>query len=119
MKIGVLGTGMVGEAIGTKLVQLGHYVTMGSRTPDNPNAGRWAKKNGVNASQGTFRDAAAMSELVFLCTKGEATLDVIQSAGAAAFQEKVVVDVSNPLDFSHGLFSSLLICNTDSLGEEV
>ena len=119
MKIGVLGTGMVGEAIGTKLVQLGHHVTMGSRTPDNPNAGRWAKKNGVNASQGTFADAAGLSELVFLCTKGEATLGVIQSAGAAAFQEKVVVDVSNPLDFSHGLPPSLLICNTDSLGEQV
>src|ERR1043166_3482203 len=119
MKIGVLGTGMVGEAIGTKLVQMGHHVTMGSRTPDNPNAGRWAKRNGVNASQGTFADAAGLSELVFLCTKGEATLGVIQSAGAAAFQEKVVVDVSNPLDFSHGMPPSLLICNTNSLGEEV
>src|ERR1043166_7238699 len=119
MKIGVLGTGMVGEAIGTKLVQMGHHVTMGSRTPDNPNAGRWAKRNGVNASQGTFADAAGLSELVFLCTRGEATPGVIQSAGAAAFQEKVVVDVSNPLDFSHGMPPSLLICNTDSLGEEV
>src|ERR1043165_688997 len=119
MKIGVLGTGMVGEAIGTKLVQMGHHVTMGSRTPDNPNAGRWAKRNGINASQGTFADAAGLSELVFLCTKGEATLGVIQSAGAAAFQEKVVVDVSNPLDFSRGMPPSLLLCNTDSLGEQV
>src|SRR6266545_6913717 len=100
MKIAVLGTGMVGETLGTKLVQLGHHVTMGSRTPDNPNAGQWARKNGVNASQGTFRDAAAMSELVFVCTKGEATLDVIHSVGKADLDGKVVVDVSNPLDFS-------------------
>ena len=110
---------MVGEAIGTKLVQLGHHVTMGSRTPDNQNAARWAGKNGVNASQGTFADAAAFSELVFLCTKGEATLEVIHSVGAAAFQDKVVVDVSNPLDFSQGTAPVLLICNTDSLGEQV
>jgi hypothetical protein len=119
MKIGVLGTGMVGQALGTKLVQLGHHVTMGSRTPDNQNAARWAKKNGVNASQGTFSDAAAMSEMVFLCTKGEATLDVIHTIGPAAFEGKVVVDVSNALDFSQGMPATLLICNTDSLGEQV
>ena len=110
---------MVGEALGTKLVRLGHHVTMGSRTPDNENAARWAKKNGVNASQGTFADAAALSEMVFLCTKGEVTLDVIRSAGASAFDGKVVVDVSNPLDFSRGMPPSLLLCNTDSLGEQV
>src|SRR6267378_8673140 len=118
MKIGVLGTGMVGQAIGTKLVQLGHHVTMGSRTPDNQNAGRWAKKNGVNASQGTFAETATLSEWVFLCTKGEATLEVIHSVGAAAFDGKVVVDVSNALDFSDTP-PTLLICNTDSLGEQV
>jgi predicted dinucleotide-binding enzyme len=110
---------MVGEALGTKLVQLGHHVTMGSRTPENQNAARWAAKNGVNASQGTFADAAAFSELVFLCTKGEVTLEVIHTVGDAAFQGKVVVDVSNPLDFSRGMPPSLLICNTDSLGEQV
>jgi len=118
MKIAVLGTGMVGEALGTKLVQLGHHVTMGSRTPDNQKAARWAKKNGINASQGTFADAAAMSELVFVCTKGEGTLDAIHSVGAG-LDDKVVVDVSNPLDFSPGMPPSLLICNTDSLGEQV
>jgi 8-hydroxy-5-deazaflavin:NADPH oxidoreductase len=119
MKIGVLGTGMVGQTIGTKLVQLGHHVTMGSRTPDNAIAALWAKTQGINASQGTFADAAAMSELIFLCSKGEATLEVIHAAGAAAFADKVVVDVSNPLDFSRGTPPSLMICNTDSLGEQV
>jgi predicted dinucleotide-binding enzyme len=119
MRIGVLGTGMVGEAIATKLVQLGHSVTMGSRTPDNVKAARWARSQGINASQGTFADTAALSELVFLCTRGEATLEVIRTVGAAAFADKVVVDVSNPLDFSRGLPPSLMICNTDSLGEQV
>jgi len=118
MKIGVLGTGMVGVTIATKLIQLGHHVTMGSRNPDNPTAARWSKANGVNASQGTFTDAAMFSELIIICTKGEATLEVIRTVGQDAFGEKVVVDVSNPLDFSTGT-PSLLICNTDSLGEHV
>ena len=110
---------MVGETIGTKLVELGHQVMMGSRTPDNKKAAAWASKNGVGASQGTFADAAAYSEMVFLCTKGEATLQVIRTVGADNFGEKVVVDVSNPLDFSGGKSPTLLICNTDSLGEQV
>jgi predicted dinucleotide-binding enzyme len=57
--------------------------------------------------------------MIFLCTKGEATLDVIHLAGPGAFTAKVVVDVSNPLDFSKGLPPTLLFCNTNSLGEEV
>ena len=59
MKIGVLGTGMVGKAIATKLIQLGHNVKMGSRTADNPKAAEWVKAYGATASQGTFADAAA------------------------------------------------------------
>ncbi len=118
MKIGILGTGMVGEALGTKLAQLGHQVKMGSRSATNESAARWAKTAGANASQGTFADAAAFGEVVFVCLKGDAVLDVVRSvAGPAA--GKVVVDVSNPLDFSKGMPPSLSICNTDSLGEEV
>ena len=110
---------MVGTTIATKLVQLGHHVTMGSRTPDNAAAASWATANGINASQGTFTDAALYSELVFLCTKGEATLEVVRTIGAEAFNDKVVIDVSNPLDFSGGMPPSLLMCNTESLGEHV
>jgi 8-hydroxy-5-deazaflavin:NADPH oxidoreductase len=119
MKIGVLGTGVVGVTIATKLIQLGHHVTMGSRNPDNHTAAHWAKANGVNASRGTFADAAMLSELIFICTRGEATLEVVRTVGQDAFGEKVVVDVSNPVDFSRGMPPSLMICNTDSLGEHV
>jgi len=118
MKIGILGTGMVGEALGTKLVQLGHQVKMGSRTAQNETAAQWVKQSGPNASQGTFADAAAFGEIVFVCLKGEITLDVVRSV-AFELASKVVVDVSNPLDFSKGMPPSLSICNTDSLGEEV
>jgi 8-hydroxy-5-deazaflavin:NADPH oxidoreductase len=118
MNIGILGTGMVGEALGAKLVQLGHQVNMGSRTANNENAVAWAKKNGANASIGTFAEAAAFGEMIFVCLKGEFTLGVVRSV-AASLADKVVVDVSNPLDFSKGMPPSLSICNTDSLGEEV
>lgn len=119
MNIAVLGTGVVGDSIGTRLVQLGHRTKMGSRTATNEKAAAWAKKNGASASQGTFADAAAFGEVVFLCTKGEGTLDAVRGAGAANLRGKVVVDITNPLDFSHGMPPSLFLCNTSSLGEEV
>src|SRR5215475_375575 len=119
MKIGILGTGMVGEALGTKFVQLGHQVKMGSRTANNESAGKWAAKNGANASTGTFADAAAFSESAFLCLKGDVEMDVVRSVGPGPFGGKIIVDVSNPLDFSRGMPPSLSICNTNSLGEEV
>jgi predicted dinucleotide-binding enzyme len=118
MNIGILGTGMVGEALGTKFVQLGHQVKMGSRTATNESAANWVKTAGAKASQGTFADAAAFGEMIFLCLKGEIELDVVRSV-AAALANKIVVDVSNPLDFSRGMPPSLSICNTTSLGEEV
>jgi len=118
MKIGILGTGMVGEALGTTFVQLGHQVKMGSRSANNESAGKWVKASGNNASQGTFADAAQFGEIVFVCLKGEVVLDVVRSV-AGFVSGKVVVDVSNPLDFSHGMPPSLSICNTDSLGEQV
>lgn len=119
MNIGMLGTGMVGEALGTKFTQLGHQVKMGSRSANNETAAKWAAKNGPNASTGTFADAAAFGEISFLCLKGEAEMDVVRSVGAGPFGTKIVVDVSNPLDFSRGMPPSLSICNTSSLGEEV
>lgn len=119
MKVGVLGTGMVGVTIATKLIQLGHHVIMGARSPENQTAAHWTVGSGPTASHGTFTEAALYSELIFLCTKGEATLEVLHTVGRDAFGEKVVVDVTNPLDFSRGTPPPLMICNTDSLGEEV
>jgi hypothetical protein len=119
MKIGVLGTGMVGETIATKLVQLGHNVRMGSRTAGNAKAAAWAAGAAGLGSAGTFADAATFGQVVFVCTKGEGTLDALRAAGASSLTGKVVIDISNPLDFSKGMPPSLFICNTDSLGEAV
>ena len=119
MKIGILGTGMVGEAIGSKFVQLGHQVKMGSRTANNESAVKWVQAAGAKASQGTFSDAAAFGEMAFVCLKGAVFLDVAKTLSPGALNGKILVDVSNPLDFSRGMPPSLSICNTNSLGEEV
>jgi 8-hydroxy-5-deazaflavin:NADPH oxidoreductase len=119
VRIAVLGTGTVGRTIGTKLVELGHEVTMGSRTADNENAREWVAAAGGGAAQGTFEDAASGAELVFNCTGGAVALDALRAAGGANLAGKVVVDASNPLDFSQGVPPTLTVCNTDSVGEQI
>jgi len=110
---------MVGNAIGTKLIQLGNKVKMGSRTADNVKAAEWVKLNDGNASQGTFEEAASFGEILFNCTSGVASVDVLKLAGNKNIDGKILIDVANPLDFSKGMPPSLTICNTDSLGETI
>jgi len=119
MKLGVLGTGTVGQAIGGKLVALGHEVKMGSRSATNEKAAAWVKTAGRGASQGTFADAAAFGELVFNCTSGAGTVEAARAAGEANLRGKVLIDVSNALDFSKGFPPTLFTGNTDSLGEQL
>ena len=119
--IGILGTGQVGQTIGKKLVQLGYNVTLGSRTADNTAAKEWAQQAGGKAASGTFADAARNADVVFVCTKGDGTVDAIKQAGAENLKGKLVIDLTNPLDFSNGMPPSLLkdYSNTFSLGEAV
>jgi 8-hydroxy-5-deazaflavin:NADPH oxidoreductase len=121
MKIAILGTGSVGATIGSRLVDLGHQVMMGSRTSNNEKAQAFVSKHqGVNASAGTFSEAAAFGEVIINCTKGEHSLNAIEMAGKA-INGKVLIDVSNPLDFSNGMPPHLIpsLANTNSLGEEI
>jgi 8-hydroxy-5-deazaflavin:NADPH oxidoreductase len=118
MNIGVLGTGVVGQTIGSKLVQLGHNVMMGSRDEANPKAVAWAKQEGRNTLFGTFANAAAFGEIIFNCTFGSASLDALHQAGAGNMKGKILIDTSNPLDYSNEIWS-LTVCNTDSLGEQI
>ncbi len=119
MKIAVLGTGMVGNAIAGKLVALGHDVKMGSRTANNEKAAEWVKGAGKGASQGTFADAATHGALVFLCTQGAVALEVLNAAGKDNLAGKVLIDVSNPLDFSKGMPPSLFTRSDESLAEQI
>ncbi len=118
-KITVLGTGTVGETIGSKLIELGHEVMMGSRTADNEKAKAFVAKNSSKAGCGTFSDAAAFGAIIFNCTSGGGSIDALKLAGEANLNGKLLIDLSNPLDFSNGMPPSLSIVNTNSLGEEI
>lgn len=119
MKIGILGTGMVGDTLGTKLVQIGNEVTMGSRTATNERAVQWAQRLGQNARTGTFRDAAGFGEIVISCTSGTHAMEALQMAGAEPLRNKILIDVSNPLQQEKDGGMILAFCNTDSLGEQI
>jgi predicted dinucleotide-binding enzyme len=120
MKLGVLGTGSVGQTIAGKLVALGHEVMMGARDAGNPKAAAWARSAGAKASRGTFSEAAAFGEVVFNCTAGTGSLEALQSAGAQNLRGKILIDVANPLDFSKGMPPTLFISGGgDSLAERI
>jgi predicted dinucleotide-binding enzyme len=104
VKVGVLGTGMVGQTIAGKLRALGHEVQIGSRRAGDDKV--------------SFADAAAFGEIVVNATAGTASLDALAAAGAPALEGKVLIDVANPLVFGSGL-PTLSVCNDDSLGEQI
>ena len=118
MKIGVLGTGMVGNALATKLVQLGHEVMMGSRTASSEAGLQWQRSVGGTARLGTFAEAAAFGEIILDCTNGANSLTTLRAAGSANLRGKILIQVGNPLDTSKGMPPTLTVCNTDSLGEQ-
>ncbi|MFI5500162.1 NADPH-dependent F420 reductase [Nocardia asteroides] len=117
MRVAVLGTGQVGHRLASKLVELGHTVTMGSRTADNADAAAWAAETG--GAHGTFADAAAASELIVNATSGTVSLAALTAAGADNLRGKVIVDVSNPLDFSHGFPPKLVVPEEGSVAESL
>jgi predicted dinucleotide-binding enzyme len=119
MRVGVLGTGMVGKTLASKLAQLGHEVTMGSRSAANEEAVAWAAEAGEGAGHGTFADAAAHGELVLNCTAGTASLEALGAAGEDNLAGKLLIDVANPLDFSGGFPPTLSVMGSDSLGEQI
>lgn len=116
MRIGVLGTGAVGQTLSTKLLSLGHDVMMGARAADNEKVVAFASRTGTRP--GSFGDAVRHGELVVNCTRGDGSIAAI-GQGAEYLADKTLIDVSNPLDFSKGFPPSLSVSNTDSLGEMI
>lgn len=127
MKIGIIGSGIVGQVLGGKLVELGHDVTIGTRDPakleeKKGNAGSlngWIASTGGKGRVGTFAEAAAHGKLLLNATNGTGSLEALQAAGAANLGGKVLIDISNPLDFSKGMPPTLFVKDTDSLAEQI
>ncbi|MHA7268643.1 NADPH-dependent F420 reductase [Arthrobacter sp. HLT1-20] len=130
MKTAILGTGAVGRTIAARLVELGHDVTIGTRDAEatlartevdamgNAPFAAWAAGN-PDVSVASFAYAAAGSELIMNATNGGASLEVLALVGAENLSGKVILDLANPLDFSHGMPPTLFVKDTDSLGEQI
>lgn len=128
MNIGIIGSGMVGQNLGSVLARGGHEVVLGTRTPEALDERRshgatslreWLEHAGPRARVGTFAQAAAHGEVVLNATSGDGALPALALAGDDNLAGKILMDISNPLDFSQGAPPTLFVCNDDSLGERI
>lgn len=119
MKVGILGSGDVAQALGRGFAKHGHDVMIGSREPKSEKLVKWKKAAGDKAATGSSAEAAKFGEIVVLATMGVGTLAAIENAGPKNFEGKTVLDVTNPLDFSKGMPPGLFVGTTDSLSEQV
>jgi len=119
MRVGILGTGDVGRALGRGFAQLGHQVKMGSRDANNQKAKAWAAEAGPSASTGSFAEAAQFAEVAVMCTLWSGTENALRLAGAQNLAGKVLIDATNPLVFVQGSPPALALGQSDSGGEQV
>jgi 8-hydroxy-5-deazaflavin:NADPH oxidoreductase len=127
MKVAIIGSGIVGQTLGKKLVELGHDVVLGTRDPNKLDEAKgwagslsdWLTAVGNKATVATFAAAAAQGEIVINATHGMASLAALQTAGAENLQGKILIDVANELDFSQGMPPKSLAADTTSLGEKI
>jgi 8-hydroxy-5-deazaflavin:NADPH oxidoreductase len=130
VRLGILGTGTVGKTIAARLAGLEHDVMVGTRNPEettsrtepdpygNPPFSAWQEEH-PEVKLGTFAQAAAHGEMIVNATAGAVSLEALEQAGEDNLSGKVLIDISNPLDFSKGMPPSLSVVNTDSLGEQI
>ena len=125
MKIGIIGSGEVGRKLADGLLDLGHQVKIGTRDTSKKEVVEWIDKHrkegdkeAENASVGDFAEAAAFGDdLIVLCTSWNGTSNAIKMADPGNMTGKVVIDTTNPLDFSQGLPPRMAVGVTDSAGE--
>jgi len=128
MRIGIIGSGVVGQTLGGSLATIGHQVLLGTRSPQDlgtkrgmrkTSLGEWLERAGANARVATFADAAQHGDTVINATGGMVSLDALRAAGDRNLEGKILIDAGNPLDFSKGMPPVLSVCNDDSLGEQI
>lgn len=132
MKIGIIGTGSVGQTLASKLTSLGHEIMIGTRNVEeklgnqtrdhfgNAPFGEWFKQN-QHINLGTFAEAAEFGQIIINATEGLHSIDALQIAKDQNLKFKILIDIANPLDFSKGMPPSLYpeLSNTNSLAEEI
>jgi 8-hydroxy-5-deazaflavin:NADPH oxidoreductase len=130
MNIGILGTGVVGQTLAAALAEKGHTVMIGTRDPAATMAREtaqpparvafrdWQRAN-PSVKVATFADAVRSADVVINATSGVGAMSALEGAGADVLGDRILIDASNPLDFSKGAPPTLTVCNTDSLGEQL
>jgi predicted dinucleotide-binding enzyme len=93
MNVGILGSGVVAQALGAGFLKHGHAVLLGTR--DESKLADWRRAR-RGARLGSFADAAKFGDIAVLAVKGTAALDVLDLAGPA-LAGKVVIDTTNPI----------------------
>jgi predicted dinucleotide-binding enzyme len=94
MKVGIIGSGDVGQALASGFLKHGHAITIGTRSPEK--LADWQKKNS-SGKIGTFSDAAQSAEVVVLAVKGTVAEAALSAAGEANLAGKTVIDATNPI----------------------
>ena len=127
MKIGIIGSGVVAQTLGTKLIELGHDVVLGTRDPAKLDEKKnmagtlreWIAKTNKKGKVATFQEAAAHGDLLFNVTNGGASIEALKLAAADKVGTKVLIDTSNELDFSKGMPPGALASQSNCLGERI
>jgi 8-hydroxy-5-deazaflavin:NADPH oxidoreductase len=127
MKVAIIGSGIVGQTLGKKLIELGHDVILGTRDANKLDEAKgwagslrdWLDRVENKATVTTFTEAAAQGEIVINATHGMASLEALKIAGSNNLQDKILIDVANELDFSQGMPPRSLAADTISLGEKI
>lgn len=131
MKIAILGTGSVGQALAKRLSGLGHQLFIGTRdvaetmsrtAPDHSGNPPIARLIGDNPlfELCSFREAVLQGDdLIVFAMNGQHALDCLKMVGEDLLSDKVMMDISNPLDFAQGFPPTLFACNTESLAERI
>src|SRR5256885_13520579 len=97
MKVGILGSGEVGQALGRGFASRGHDVKIASRNPKSEALVTWQKQTKGKASTGTFEETAKHGEILVLASLGRAVEEVLRLAGPPNMAGKVIIDTTNAL----------------------
>jgi predicted dinucleotide-binding enzyme len=127
MKIGLIGSGVVAQTLGAKLVELGHDVVLGTRDPKKLDEKKmmagslreWLETVQHKARVVTFQEAAVYGEVLVNATHGLASIEALKLAGVDKVGSKVLIDTANELDFSQGMPPRVLAAQDRCLAEDI
>ncbi len=97
MRVGIIGSGIVGRVLGAAFLKEGNEVMLGTRDVTKEEVVKWLAEN-PGARAGSFSETAKHGELIVLATAGNITEEVLKNAGIENFNKKTVIDATNPID---------------------